>query len=304
MYIAILLMVSLAALWLLMRYLALKRTIRRANTQLLEISAQIEENYIVKLEAPDKDMEKLLMTINEALDAIRRAHMNYRQREQAFQSQIENISHDLRTPLTSVLGYLELIDTSKLDDDDRESLAVVKNKAHYLQRLIHQFYDLSRLTADDYPLNLVPVDIGKLLRESIVGFYQVLEKRSLAVDIHIPELPCMVMADPDGLERVFYNFLQNAVRYAEYTFSVRLETDGQSVDITFENDTTVIDVSDVSRIFERFYMSDSARSHGNTGLGLTIARQLTEKMGGSLSAQLIKKGEQQYLQLLCKMPII
>ena len=300
----VILLVSLFALWLLIRYLALKRTIRRANVQLQEISAQIEENHIVKLDAPDKDMEKLLTTINASLGAIRKAHLHYRQREQAFQSQIENISHDLRTPLTSVLGYLDLIDTSKLDGDDCESLEIVKKKARFLQRLIHQFYDLSRLTADDYPLKLEPVDAGKLLRESIMGFYQILEKQSLSVEIHIPEQPCMVMADLDGLERIFYNFFQNAVRYAEHTFTVQLEIVGKWVDIIFENDASGIDETDVSRIFERFYMNDSARSQGNTGLGLTIARQLTEKMGGSLSAQLLEKSGRRYLQLLCKLPII
>lgn len=301
MTVIIIIIVSLLAVYFFGKYIALWQSVRRADRQLSEITSQIEENRIVKLAVPDRAMEQLLSTVNEALAAIRREHIHYQQRERALQHQIENISHDLRTPLTSILGYMEIIDQSLLSEEDRESMVIVIQKARFLQRLIEQFYDLSRLTADDFRLDIQALDAGQLLRETIIGFYQVLESRGLAVEVRIPEQPMMVMGDRDGMERMFGNFLQNAGRYARTEFHVSAKSDNGRVRMIFENDVDSLIEADVSRLFERFYISDSARSQGNTGLGLTIARQLAQKMGGSLTAQLTQQDGRRYLQIICEM---
>lgn len=301
MRVIIIFIVSLLAVYFFWKYTALWLSVRRTDRQLKEIASQIGENRIVKLDVPDRAMEQLLSTVNEALASIRREHIHYQQRERALQQQIENISHDLRTPLTAILGYMEMIDQGPMTAEDRGSMAIVIQKARFLQRLIEQFYDLSRLTADDFRLDIRPLDAGQLLRETLTGFYQVLESRGLSVKVQIPQQPMMVMGDSDAMERIFGNFLQNTGRYARTRFCVSAESGSGRVRMVFENDVDGLTEADVSRLFERFYMSDSARSQGNTGLGLTIARQLAEKMGGKITAQLVQRPDGRYLQILCEM---
>ncbi len=145
--------------------------VRRTNRALKEISGELEANRVLKLPAPDREMEELLVTINEALRKIREQHLEYAKREQEFQRQIENISHDLRTPLTSMIGYLDIMDKTALDPEDREALEVVKRKARFLQQLVGQFYELSRFSGEDYTPRVEHVDIARLLRETIVDYY-------------------------------------------------------------------------------------------------------------------------------------
>lgn len=197
--------------------------VRQTNRALKEISGELEANRVLKLPAPDREMEELLVTINDALRKIREQHLEYAKREQEFQRQIENISHDLRTPLTSMIGYLDIMDKTALDPEDREALEVVKRKARFLQQLVGQFYELSRFSGEDYTPRVEHVDIARLLRETIVDYYPELTARNLLVDINIMEGPVNVRADKDGLERVFQNLLQNVCRYAGRELSVRLD---------------------------------------------------------------------------------
>ncbi len=147
------------ATWFAVRYLLLRRSLRQVDRELREIVGHLEDNRIVKLPRPDADLEALLGTVNRALEGIRRQAVAYSRREVELKAQIERISHDLRTPLTSICGYLALVDEGALDAETRESLVVVRRKADSLQRLVTQFYELSRLRGDDERLE--PVSGGR-----------------------------------------------------------------------------------------------------------------------------------------------
>ena len=277
-------LLSLASLYFFLRCRTMAGAVRQTNRALKEISGELEANRVLKLPAPDREMEELLVTINDALRKIREQHLEYAKREQEFQRQIENISHDLRTPLTSMIGYLDIMDKTALDPEDREALEVVKRKARFLQQLVGQFYELSRFSGEDYTPRVEHVDIARLLRETIVDYYPELTARNLLVDINIMEGPVNVRADQDGLERVFQNLLQNVCRYAGRELSVRLDREGGRAVISFTNDAEGMSEETAGRLFVRFYTADSSRNQGSTGLGLTIAKCLTEKMGGTLTA--------------------
>lgn len=279
-----------------MRYILLKKAVKESSRELHEISEDLEQNRIVRLPSPHHDMEELLQEINTNLEAIRKTRIRYEEKERTLQKQIENVSHDLRTPLTSILGFLDLIDENSLSDDDRESLDVVKRKARSLKKMIAQFYDLSRLTAGDYPLQPEKVDIGRKLRESTLDSYQELKKKNLEVQLDIPKKPVFALADEDALERIFGNLLQNAGRYAESMLKVRLLDGKESVTVVMENDTVHLDQSEIEALFERFYTADRSRSEGSTGLGLPIAKHLAEEMGGNLSAEIRVQGGRKWLQ--------
>lgn len=294
--------VSLAALWISIRYAGLKKAIHDSDRELREITKELEQNRIVKMTVPCRELEELLITVNAALESIRRQKIAYEDREARLQRQIENISHDLRPPLTAVIGYLDLIDTAELGEDDVQSLEIVKRKAWMLQRLISQFYDLSRIEAGDYRLDLQEADIGRLLREVLLDSFGEMDQRGIQVEARIPEKPVMAWCDTDAMERIFLNLLQNARRYAASTLKVTMEKMERKTVIMFENDVKGMKPEEAARLFDRFYTADPARSRGSTGLGLTVSRYLAESMGGSMEAELTREDGWERLKIQAEIP--
>ena len=192
---------------------------------------------------------------------------------------------------------MDLIDEDSLSEEDRESLAVVIRKAYSLKKLTTQFYDLSRLTAGDFPVELKKVDISRKLRETVLDSYGELKKKELKVWPNIPDEAVFAMADEDALERIFLNLLQNAGRYAKSELRIYLLEGRERVTVVMENDTEYLDTLEVDALFERFYTADSSRSEGSTGLGLPIAKYLAQEMGGELLAGMEKEDNRNWLRL-------
>ena len=282
----VLLAVALAAAaFLAARYALLKRSLRQADRELGEIVGHLEDNRIVRLPAPDADLEALLGTVNRALAGIRARH------EAELKAQVEHVSHDLRTPLTSIRGYLALVDDAALDAEAREALGTVRRKAASLERLVAQFYELSRLQGDDVPLELGPVDVGRMLRESVAEQYRLLADRGLDVRLDVPEHAVLARANGEAVERVLANLLHNAGKYAKTALEVSMAGEGAGaagaggrVAVEFANDAEGLSESALSRLFQPFFMADASRAQEGSGLGLAIARHLLERMGGSIEA--------------------
>ena len=288
----LLLLVAVLALVVVgVRFWMLKRSLRHTADQLWEIERDVANNRILKMELPDKDVEYLLSAINQVLTDVRQERNLYAQREREFQSQIEAISHDLRTPLTVVLGYLRLLqkEVDCLPEHRQESsrmLDTALRKAQGMQQLIGQFYDYSRLNAGDFKMALQPVDAGRVLREVFADYCVLLEQANLEAEADIPDCPVWVEVNKEGLERIFVNLLQNIVRYAHSWVKVGLKQEKSRVVIQFENDNESLCQQDMDYLFQRFYMKDKARSGAGSGLGLTIVKSLAQQMGGDLQASL------------------
>lgn len=274
-------------------YLSILYAFREITKDIREIQKDLTQNQILHLPIPNRDLEKVLCSFNYTLEEIRKERQNYEKREKGFQKQIENISHDLRTPLTVILGYLKLIKKGdkklNMDKELAEVLEIIEHKAETMKILVNQFYDFSRLNAGDYGLTLNNVDISRILKESLMGNYQVLEQSHLAIEVNIPEHPIWVMGEDSALERIFLNLLQNAGRYADSFLSISIKEDEENVSISFINDTNMLSEDDIPHLFNRFYMQDSSRNQGGTGLGLTVAKSLAEEMGGILEVSIVDK---------------
>lgn len=276
------------------RYFSILYAFRVMTKEIQEIQKDLTQNQILHLPLPNRHLAKVICSFNGTLEEIREERQKYEKREKEFQKQIENISHDLRTPLTVILGYLKLVkntnkELSIKNKELEETLEIIENKAEIMKTLVTQFYEFSRLNAGDYELLLDNVDVSRTLRESLMGNYQVLEQSPLEVDIKIPEHPIWVMGEESALERIFLNLLQNAGRYAETYLHISIKEEEQKVLISFINDTNILSVDDIPYLFERFYMQDSSRNQGGTGLGLTVAKSLVEEMGGTLNAYIVDK---------------
>lgn len=268
------------------RFYKLKGALKKAAGELKAMEESPERGGILLLSFPDKGMEELLEALNRYVLLTRKERIFYQNREKALRAQIENISHDLRTPLTAIIGYLELLDVGKLGAEDAAAVERVGKKAKNLQRLIGNFYDLSRLEMNDYHLRMERLELVHFAKEVSLLFYQEFEKKKISVQFEAPKEPLYLLTDTGALERIFHNMLQNALRYAESSLYIGILEEKDNIHIVFENDTSVLKQADAERLFERFYVQEKSRTSQSTGLGLTISKLLTEAMGGSVEAAL------------------
>ncbi len=282
--IGVLSVVCLIGIGYMIRYYRLLDNLKKAQIQMQEIEQSPEDNRILLLAHSHRKLEELMAHMNAYIMQNQQMRIAFGNREKKLRRQIEAVSHDLRTPLTAILGYLELLDREALSEENKEALLVVQRKADRLQSLITNFYDLSRLELDDYHLHMESVDIGRFVKECLLDAYGDLEQRDLEIIVEDKE-GLKIFADRGAMERICGNMLQNAIRYAESYLKVEIgEGKDGEVRIAFENDTAALTQEDIPHLFEKFYMTDAARSGQGTGLGLTISKLLAEAMGGEVTA--------------------
>lgn len=213
-----------------------------------------------------------------------------RQREKAEQARrdmVTGISHDLRTPLTSILGYLQLLEDESLSPEERRQyLSIIEGRAKTLQSLITAFYDLSRIEGGEYPLERERVDLYRVLSELIAEFYNDFERSGFAVEVDLKEGLPPVWADSGAVLRIFTNLVGNALKHGKTFLTIRLYRAGDKLVTEFSNDGTGLTQEDVAHMFERFYTADKTRSGQNTGLGMSIVQALARQMGHDTQAEL------------------
>ena len=270
---------ALVCLALGVRGWALERALRGAARQLegLEKSGSTAR---ILMRSPNRSAEELVAAVNRLLEGRQADEAAFRAREGELRRQIANISHDLRTPLTSILGYLQLLEDPNLDEAERASyLQVVQGRARALQDLITSFYDLSRLEGGEFPLTREPVDLRQSLSGLLAAFYSDLTEAGLDVQVDLEEGLPPVQADPGAVLRIFTNLIRNALDHGAGRLEVGLHRAGSEVVSTFTNDAPGMDQADVDHVFDRFYTADKMRTGRNTGLGLAIVKTLALQMG-------------------------
>ena len=285
------------------RYFSLLYAMKKTEEEIREIQQDLTQNQMLHLPVPSLALGRLLGAFNKVLGEIREERMDYERREKAFQKQIENISHDLRTPLTVILGYLKMLKKHpqagiSQDPELADTLGILEQKAERMNALVNQFYEYSRLCAGDFEMEMEKTDLSRVLRESLMENFRILEEAHLKVEADLPSHPLWIMGNQPALERIFLNMFQNGGRYAESIFQIAVKEENQEIFISFTNDTKKLSPEDLPRLFDRFYIQDSARSQGGTGLGLTVARSLAEEMGGTLEVSAPELPEKEETQNL------
>lgn len=280
----IILLVLLCA-GLAVRQAILEKGLRRAARRMREQMAN-ETTARLALPCPSAGAEELLSCLNQLLELRQEERALYRRKEQELRRQIANVSHDLRTPLTSILGYLQLLEGEGLPLEKRaEYLAVIEGRARTLQTFIAAFCDLSRIEGGELPLEREKVDLSRALSDQLAAAYEQIEAAGLAVEVDIaPGLP-PVWADSGAVTRIFSNLLTNALRHGEDTLSVRLYREGGVILSAFSNRAEGLTAEDAAHVFERFYTADKMRTGQSTGLGLAIVKALAERMGHTVAAR-------------------
>jgi hypothetical protein len=264
----------------------LRRALSNTIKQMDDIEKHPERNRQLKAITIDYLVEKLLEKINYIYNARQQERIIYQRSETKIRKEIENISHDLRTPLTSILGYLELIEDSESLEEKNEYLDIIRKRARILQCFIQDFYEISRIEGNDYPLILELVTVQEILKDTIVLYYYELEKK-LAVEIDLEEKPTNIIVDRIQFNRILNNLVQNALKYANEKFIIKQFVSNDICILQFMNDKNQMTEEELKVIFDRFYTGDQTRSNQSTGLGLTITKILVEKMKGTIEAKFV-----------------
>ena len=265
---------------------AQRRSLHSAAAQLKELE-ESGSTVRVRLAVPNGAAEELLQEVNRLLEARRADQAAWREQEKSLRQQISNISHDLRTPLTSILGYLQLLEDSTLPEEERrEYLRVIESSSKALQSLITGFYELSRLEGGEYPLEQVPVNLHASLSGLLAAFYNDFMDRGFDMTVELEEGLPPVLADEGAVLRVFTNLIRNALDHGQGGMEVRLFQEGEGVVSLFRSQTADLTEEDVPHVFDRFFTSDKMRTGRNTGLGLAIVKALTDRMGCPIQANL------------------
>ncbi|PEJ59285.1 two-component sensor histidine kinase [Bacillus sp. AFS017336] len=277
--------VSILLLFFLTRYFLLKKEIKRTHRQLHELNKHAMDKKI-DLKYFDKDIENLAVEINNQVDLTRKSKAEKRLSENELKQAISYISHDIRTPMTSILGYIQFLESEEITTEMRKEYTnIIKNSAQRLKVLLEDFFELSIIDQIDYPMKLEKIKLNQLILEVLLGFYEEFNKRNLEPTIEIPNTEIMIMADSSAVKRVIENLIINAIKHSYGNINICLEKTKASTQLTISNSVNELGESDLQRMFDRFYKADQTRTRKGTGLGLPIAKSLMEKMNGNISAE-------------------
>ena len=282
-----LLLVIIGILLLIIFVLATKVYFLRKSAQ--EIAEAFRErltadtNTLIDISTRDPYMRKLAADINVQLRLLRQQRHKYLTGDRELKEAVTNISHDLRTPLTAICGYLDLLDNEDKSENTSRYLSLIGNRVEAMKQLTEELFRYSVILSTG-ELVLEPVCVNGVLEESIAAFYGVLTNRGIQPEIHITENRIDRQLNREALGRVFSNILNNALKYSDGDLEIFLHDDGE---IIFSNTASRLNEVQVGKLFDRFFTVEAARN--SNGLGLAISKTLVEQMGGSISAELVNK---------------
>ena len=275
---------SLVLFFLLIKHLILKKQIKNISRQ-LDLLSQGKTEKMLDISLIDRDLEKLAGTLNRYYDRQRYSVACALQHEEHLKESIANISHDLRTPLTVIIGHLQMLEKTDLSGEQIRRIETALHKAIKMKDLISAFYDLSIIDSDHTEPQEEDINLTNMLIDFLTESAPLFERKHIQPEIILPDASVFIYSDRNMVERILQNLLTNAVRYSSGKIQIRLCRSEESR-VTLYMDNSVQDVGkfDVDRLFERFYTGDSSRHGESTGLGLAIVKILVEKIGGSISA--------------------
>ena len=279
--VAIICLLGTSILLLCLKLHALKQSAREIRTS-FESALQNDTNVVIGISSRDRDMAALADSINRVLQLLRQEHLQYRRGDLELKNAITNISHDLRTPLTAICGYTDLLLKTEDLTEAQSYAGIIRERADVMRELTEELFSYTLLTAEgdaDHAESAEETNVNQVLQECIAGAYPALTARGIEPVISLPEELVIRTLNRGDLSRVFSNLLNNAVKYSDGDLEITMTADGE---ITFSNTSQKLSTISVGQLFDRFFTVESGRS--STGLGLSIARTLVRRMGGSIDA--------------------
>ncbi len=241
---------------------------------------QADTNTVIDISTRDKDMCELANNINIQLKELRSKQLHYHHGNTELNTAVTNISHDIRTPLTAICGYLDMMKKTELSEQQKRYIDIITERTENMKQLTEELFRYSVMISENTEIKTEKVLINQILEDCIMGYYPVLSEKGIVPTVNITDNHISAELNKEDLTRVFSNLLNNAVKYSDGDLDITLTDSGE---IIFSNTSEALSTVDVEQLFNRFYTVESA--HHSTGLGLSIARTLVDRMGGNISAE-------------------
>ena len=265
---------------LILKIYSIKKSIKEIQKSVENILNTDTNNLIL---ISDASVKKLAIFLNKELKEMRKQKLQYEYGNQELKRNITNVSHDLRTPLTAIKGYIELLKEESLTQNGRKYISVINRKTEELTELTEQLFDFAKILDTDMVLTKEKCYLNELLEEVLASYYPIFKEKDIVPEVLICKEKVEKELNKASMIRVFENIFSNVVKYSNGNFKVELKNDGE---IIFSNKATSLDATTVQKIFDRYFSVENAKE--STGIGLSIAKQLVELNGGSISADYVK----------------
>lgn len=271
----------LICIFLAVKLYVIKQSIKEIEKSFSKI-LRTDTNNIIAISSSDKDIKNLTINLNNNLSELRGEKLQYKNGNQELKKIITNISHDLRTPLTAIKGYVDLIEQEKLSNNQKKYLKVIQKKSNELTELTGQLFEYTKLIDIDVKIKKEECCINEILEETLVSYYSIFKEQNIIPNISICSTKVYKIVNKISIIRVFENILSNVIKYSNGDLKVKMQENGT---ITFSNKATFLDETTVQKIFDRYFSVENAKE--STGIGLSIAKQLVELNNGSIKAEYV-----------------
>lgn len=275
-YMIIIVILIIVVSFLIIKLCLVKQQLRKMAEQM-----ERQDEGFVSVDFVDKELEAVASNINEKLELLQKVKVDAAKNEQAMKTSISMISHDMRTPLTSVIGYLQLAEKNCKEDEILQDIRIALDRAKYANKLVDDFFDLSVVDSDRYTPVMETVNICEMVCEEILANYLAFEKKGITPLFEQADNEILVWADRKLLVRVIQNLISNGIKYSTGKMEFVI-TEGEKVTLSISN--SILESIDTEKIFDKFYRADASRKGEGAGLGLYICWKLVEEMNGNISA--------------------
>lgn len=242
-----------------------------------------DTNTLIAVSCRDRHMRRLARDMNNELKKLRADRIRFQQGNLELKEAVTNISHDLRTPLTAICGYLTLLENEEKSPEAEKYIEIISSRAEVLKQLTAELFRYSVITSSFDTIPLERFELNRVLEESIAAHYALITQNHIEPDIFITDKKIFCKLNENAVTRIIQNIISNAVKYSDGDLKIELKDDGE---IIFSNYTETLDEVRTGRLFDRFYTVQTADK--STGLGLSIAKMLTQQMNGTISADYTK----------------
>lgn len=276
----VIIILIILVLFLFVRLLLLKKELKRVTKEMKKNPSYDHMN----MDFIDKDLQKMITEVNNLYDQIMRVKAECKDDERKIKDSISMISHDMRTPLTSVIGYLQVAQRSDNAEEKNANIEIALERARYLNDLVNDFFDISLIESEQSEADIEKVNLSEIICEEILAASPEIDKKGIEPSFEQSERDVYIKADRKKLSRIIQNLISNAVKYSEKRLEFRIE-DSDPSKVSLKLITDCSEKIDTDKVFDRFYQNDSSRTKGGAGLGLYICKSFIEMMDGSISAK-------------------
>lgn len=252
----------------------------------LRFLQECDSNMLITTEMKKGHIGELAELLNTLLKERKKGRADYQKKEQMIADIYTNLSHDIRTPLTSLDGYFQLLEETQEENDRKRYIQIIQERIESLKEMLEELFTYTKLQNGTYELKLEPQNVGQILKETVFSYYDDWAEQEISPQFEITEEPVWIRGNKQALRRTIQNIIKNGLDHGNKEIRIQLSRNEKQMELVFQNKIEPGEQIDISRVFKRFYKADKARSKSSTGLGLSIAKGFVEKMHGEIAAEI------------------